>query len=83
MITPQVLASWEPEEHIEIFEWCGELVGKVKPSLVVLDPFLAPAHDACRELKLNHAILSPCTLAAGLIPEQPWLAVFWKYPGYV
>jgi hypothetical protein len=83
ILAPQVLAAWEPEEHIALYEWCGELTGKVNPSLVVLDPFLGPAHDTCRKLKLNHAILSPCTLASGLIPEEPWLAGFWKYPGYV
>ena len=55
-LTPQVLAAWHPEEHIKLYEW---------PSLVVLDPFLAPAHDTCRKLKLNHTILSPCTLASG------------------
>jgi 2-acylglycerol O-acyltransferase 1 len=82
-LAPQILACWEPDEHIELYEWCCDLTRKLGPSLVVLDPFLAPAHDTCRKLKLNHAVLSPCTLASGLIPEEPWLAVFWKYPAYV
>jgi hypothetical protein len=82
-LAPQVLAAWEPKEHIALYDRCGELTAKIKPSLVVLDPFLAPAFDTCKKLKLKHAILSPCTLASGIIPEQPWLAGFWKYPGYV
>ncbi|KAI0458272.1 hypothetical protein F5B21DRAFT_460430 [Xylaria acuta] len=35
-----------------------------------------------RKLKRKYAVLSPCTLAEGLISEQPWLAAYWKYPAF-
>ncbi|KAJ8120421.1 hypothetical protein O1611_g10370 [Lasiodiplodia mahajangana] len=35
-----------------------------------------------RSLKRKYAVLSPCTLAEGLIAEQPWLAAYWKYPAF-
>jgi hypothetical protein len=81
-LTVKALATWEPEQHLSLFEWSADLTRHLDPALVVLDPFLIPIHDMARNLKRKYAVLSPCTLADGLIPEQPWLAAFWKYPAY-
>lgn len=82
-VAPPIIAPWDREEHIELFEACAELAKKIKPGFILLDPHVAPAHDMCRTLNWKHAILSPCTLAGGIIPEQPWLSGFWKYPAFV
>lgn len=82
-LTPQVLCCWTAEEHLAMVDWYEDLATKLKPALVVVDPFLSPAHDMVRKMNWKYVVLSPCSLAAALIPEQPHLALFWKYPGYV
>jgi hypothetical protein len=82
-LAPQVLACWTPEEHLAMVDWFEDLAMTLKPALVVVDPFLSPAHDMVKKLNWKHVVLSPCSLAAALIPEQPHLAAFWKYPWYV
>jgi hypothetical protein len=82
-LAPKVLACWTPEEHVAMVDWFGDLAMTLKPDLVVVDPFLSPAHDMVKKLNWKYAVLSPCSLAAALIPEQPRLAVLWKYPWYV
>ncbi|RDW56481.1 glycosyltransferase family 1 protein [Coleophoma crateriformis] len=79
-LVTELFGVWNPTEYIMLFETCRTLVDEVNPGLIVLDPVFPPAHDLCRTLGLNYAVLSPCTLVPGLNPEQPWLAGFWKYP---
>ena len=83
LLTTKSLAVWEPDEYLSLFDWAAELTQKVNPALVVLDPFLIPMHDMARCWKIKYAVLSPCTLADGLIPIQPFFASLWKYPAYV
>jgi hypothetical protein len=82
-LAPQVLACWTPKEHLATVDWFEDLAMTLKPALVVVDPFLSAAHDMVRKANWKYAVLSPCSLAAALIPEQPYLAAFWKYPRYV
>jgi hypothetical protein len=82
-LAPQVLACWTPEEHLAMVDWFEELAMTLKPALVVVDPFLSPAHDMVKKTNWKHVVLSPCSLAAALIPQQPNFAAFWKYPRYV
>lgn len=83
LLTTRSLAVWEPDQYLSLFDWAADLTEELQPALVVLDPFLIPIHDMARQLKIKYAVLSPCTLADGLIPQQPWLASLWKYPAYV
>ena len=80
-LAAEMLAPWLPDQHLQLVDWFEDLVRKLDAALIVLDPLLAPAHDMARKLHWSHAILSPCSLMAPLIPNQPWLAGFWKYPG--
>ena len=80
LLTTMSLSVWDPEDHLSLFDWSGELVTEIKPALVVIDPFLIPIHDMVRFRNQKYAILSPCSLVDGLVAQQPWLTRFWHYP---
>lgn len=82
-LAPQMLAPWNKEEHIAMVDWFKELATTLQPAIVIIDPFLSPAHDMVRGSSWKYAVLSPCSLVAGLVPVEPWLAGFWKYPWQV
>ncbi|KAH7313135.1 hypothetical protein BKA65DRAFT_542660 [Rhexocercosporidium sp. MPI-PUGE-AT-0058] len=82
-MAPQMLAPWNPEEHIRLVRWFKALATKLQPAVLVIDPFLSPAHDMVRGSTWKYAVRSTCSLIMGLIPAEPWLAVFWKYPWQV
>ncbi|KAI1258584.1 hypothetical protein F5Y18DRAFT_444444 [Xylariaceae sp. FL1019] len=82
LLTVRFLAVWEPEQHIALVRWSADLTKQLDPALVVVDPFLVPVHDMARTLKRKYAVLSPCTIAEGLIPQQSWWAAWWKYPAF-
>jgi hypothetical protein len=83
LLKTKSLAVWDKDQYLSLFDWAAELTKKLDPGLVVLDPFLIPIHDMARYWKIKYAVLSPCTLADGLIPIQPLFASLWKYPAYV
>lgn len=80
LLTARALTAWEPEQHLSMVTWAGELIRQIDPALVVVDPFLIPAHDAARHVKAKYAVLSPCSLGEGLIPQQSTLAQWTTYP---
>jgi 2-acylglycerol O-acyltransferase 1 len=75
-----LLHAWNPNDYIALYDWCADFAATLDPAVIVLDPFVPAAHDMCRTVPRNYVVLSPCTLAAGIIPEQPRLAWVWKYP---
>ncbi|ORY67420.1 uncharacterized protein BCR38DRAFT_157791 [Pseudomassariella vexata] len=76
---PAVLAPWEPEQYLAIYEHCKGLIQEVDPTVVVLDGLFAAGSDACSVLKARHVILSPLTFKDHAMQEQPWLAALWKF----
>ncbi|KAI8954681.1 hypothetical protein F4801DRAFT_532616 [Xylaria longipes] len=82
LLTVRFLSAWGTEAHLALLGWAADLTKQLDPALVVVDPHLVPVHDMARSLKRKYAVLSPCTLAEGLISEQPWLAAYWKYPAF-
>lgn len=77
------IAPWSGEDHYTLYREIGSIVDEVDPALVVLDTFLRPAIDATRDRNRLHAIITPNTLIDNFPIEQPWGAMFWKYPMYV
>ncbi|POR38599.1 UDP-Glycosyltransferase/glycogen phosphorylase [Tolypocladium paradoxum] len=53
---------------------------KDDPAVVSPDAMFRPAMDAARNLDRTRAIVSPNALTDVPIGEQPWGAMFWKYP---
>ncbi|KAF2669953.1 hypothetical protein BT63DRAFT_226380 [Microthyrium microscopicum] len=82
-LAPQMLAPWNQEEHISMVDWFKALATALQPAVIVVDPLLSSAHDMCRTTSWKYTILSPCSLASGLIPAEQWLAGIWKYPWQV
>ncbi|KAI0418908.1 hypothetical protein F5X98DRAFT_362854 [Xylaria grammica] len=82
LLAVRFLSAWGPEAHLALLGWAADLTKELDPALVVVDPHLVPVHDMARSLKRKYAVLSPCTLAEGLISEQPWLSAYWKYPAF-
>lgn len=80
LLTLKALAIMEPEQYLSLFDWSTDLTKELNPALVVIDPILLPVHDMARTLKRKYAVLHPWSVADGLIPKQPWLAAYWKYP---
>ncbi|KAL4918150.1 hypothetical protein BDW62DRAFT_210643 [Aspergillus aurantiobrunneus] len=71
-------APWNGDEYIAVFHRCIEIIEEVKPTIVIVDPLLAQAIDACRKLGCKYVLLSPNTAKDHVI--QPMLGNLWKYP---
>lgn len=77
----RALAPWTGEEYMRVYRSCEEVVEKLEPALIVVDPLFTQAVDACRQLDKKYVVLSPNTFKEHV--AQPWLANLWKYPMYV
>ncbi|PLB47923.1 UDP-glucoronosyl and UDP-glucosyl transferase family protein [Aspergillus steynii IBT 23096] len=75
---PMLMNPWDGSQFVAIYRDCVDIIKKVRPAMVVLDPLFVIGLDACRVLRWPHVVLSPNT-AKDLAP-QPWLANLWKYP---
>ena len=73
-------AAWTGEEHLKIYAAAASSFQDINPALVVLDPVLIPGIEACRDLKMKYAILSPNPMSQTILPQQPRGAMLWKYP---
>lgn len=74
------ISPWQAEEHLEIYHHLRGVIDKVDPAVVILDTLFSPSLDAVRESNRLHAIITPNTLIDNFPGEQPWGAMFWKYP---
>lgn len=74
----EFMAPWTGDEYIAVYQRCAEIIKQVQPSIVVVEPLLAQAIDACRQLGCKYAVLSPNTAKDHVI--QPMLGNLWKYP---
>ena len=80
-VLARALAPWTGEEYMAIIRDCVEILRRVQPALIVVDPLFAQAADACRQLGKKYVILSPNTFKEHV--AQPRLGNLWKYPMYV
>ncbi|OJI99004.1 hypothetical protein ASPVEDRAFT_97195, partial [Aspergillus versicolor CBS 583.65] len=76
----RVVAPWEPEGYAPIYRACLDLISKLSPALVVVEPLFGPGQDACNVLEQRYLVLSPATFKDHLVQAQPYLGVLWKYP---
>ncbi|RDW90469.1 glycosyltransferase family 1 protein [Aspergillus mulundensis] len=73
-----LMVPWTGDEYIAAYNRCIEIIKEVQPSIVVIEPLLAQAIDACRMLQCKYVILSPNTAKDHVV--QPYLANLWKFP---
>lgn len=71
---------WDGDEYLKGYKSCLDIIEEVLPDVIVVDPLLSQAKDACNFLGLKFIILSPNTFKEHV--PQPGLANFWKYPQY-
>lgn len=74
------MAPWPAEEHLKIYQNVRDIIDELDPAVVVLDTLFTPAMDATRQGNRLHAIITPNTLIDNFPAQQPWGAMFWKYP---
>ncbi|KAE8149115.1 hypothetical protein BDV25DRAFT_130633 [Aspergillus avenaceus] len=70
--------TWTDPEYKTMVHDCATIIQKLRPHLVVLDPFFSQAVDACRMLEQRYVGLSPNTFKEHVV--QPWLEDLWKHP---
>lgn len=80
-VLTKIVAPWGGEEYIAIYRECLNVVGRVHPDLVVVDPLFTPALDAVRSIRERFVVLSPNTFKEHVV--QPKLGNLWKYPMHV
>ncbi|KAH7308482.1 hypothetical protein B0I35DRAFT_360877 [Stachybotrys elegans] len=76
----QYISPWSAESHLELYHELRALINEIDPAVIVLDPLFRPGIDATRDLNRQHVIVSPNTLIDNFVGEQPYGAMFWKYP---
>lgn len=74
------MSPWTAKDHYSLYQTLGKIIDEVDPAVVVLDQLFGPAMDAAREKNRLHSIISPNTLVDMFAGEQPFGAIFWKYP---
>lgn len=74
------ILGWEPNEYMEAYRSFLNVITKVKPAALVVDPGLWQGHDAARTLGLNYLILSPSSPKDVLGTQMPKKPTLWKYP---
>ncbi|KAI0197522.1 glycosyltransferase family 1 protein [Astrocystis sublimbata] len=79
-LLPMLMAPWEPNDYLALYDQCLGLIERVQPHAVVLDPLLGPAIDACSVLRQRRIVLSPATFKDHVVNLQPRGEVLWKYP---
>ncbi|KAI0914220.1 hypothetical protein F4823DRAFT_573654 [Ustulina deusta] len=77
---PLLTSPWSGEDHMTLFQKITDIIDEVDPSLLVLDVFVRPAHDAARNRSRLHAFISPLTPIETFPLEQPYGGWLWKYP---
>ncbi|KAL4777532.1 hypothetical protein BDW60DRAFT_213096 [Aspergillus nidulans var. acristatus] len=73
-----VMVPWTGDEYIAVYHRCIEIIKKVQPRIVVIEPLCAQAIDAVRTLGCKYVILSPNTVKDHVV--QPMLGNLWKFP---
>ena len=71
---------WSGEQHMELYRQVSRVIVDVDPAVVVLDSLFRPGIDAVRAQNRLHSVISPNTLIDTFIGQQPYGAMFWKYP---
>lgn len=76
----RVTLPWTGPEFLDIFRSVSDVVRRVGPHVVAVDPAFSPGLTAVRHLGLRYVVLSPNTIKDFAMPFQPNLEALWRYP---
>lgn len=74
------MSNWKPTEYARAYRSCLEIIEKVRPAVVVIDPILHLGLDACENITAQKVILWPVPIKDVVVLDQPKAGVLWKYP---
>lgn len=74
------MSNWRPSEYAKAYRSCIEILEKVRPVVVVVDPVLHVGLDACESTNMRRVVLWPVPLKDVVILNQPKAGILWKYP---
>jgi len=70
---------WTGPEYLEIHDAIVQVLDKVDPAVIAVDPALGPGVDAVKTTNRNWVVLSANTVRENA-PEEQGLAMLWKFP---
>lgn len=79
----EVVFYWTPDEYLEAFKSCTEIIKTVQPSFIVCDPIFYVGQDAVNNSKVPYAVLSPTCFKDTVLAIQPLAGGLWRYPAFV
>jgi hypothetical protein len=74
------MSNWKPTEYARAYRSCLDILEKVSPAVVVIDPILHLGLDACENTTARKVILWPVPIKDVVVLDQPKAGVLWKYP---
>lgn len=77
---PAIATVWDEEDYMAGMESCIEILHSTSPDLVVIDPFMSQALDACKSLSRTCVILSPNTFQEICRKQQPFFTQLFRGP---
>lgn len=79
-LIPTVMLPWKPSEFLVIYREAERVMKETEPNLTIVEPLFTPGLTLCYHTNTNWAVLAPNTIKDFVVPLQPSLAMFWKYP---
>jgi hypothetical protein len=76
----KAMSNWKPTEYARAYRSCLEIIEKVDPAVVVVDPILHVGLDACEKTTVRKVILWPVPIKDVVVLNQPKAGILWKYP---
>jgi hypothetical protein len=83
MLLLKITLPWTGPEFVQILFSVIDIVHKVQPDVIAVDPAFSPALTALRHIRAKFVVLSPNTIKDFAMPHQPNGEPLWKYPWYV
>lgn len=72
--------GWNEEEYVDVYESCREIIGKVNPSVIVVDFFFLQGRDAAHNAGHSAVLMNTTALSHIVLGLQKNAAWAWKYP---
>lgn len=74
------MSNWRSSEYAKAYRTCIEILEKIRPAVVVVDPILHVGLDACETTRMRRVVLWPVPMKDVVILHQPKAGILWKYP---